>query len=89
MKDGRFAIAANLSIGFRPSGRPGTMETTRGGWLKVTWTIECESSMVGIGAQELIILLVIGVCTVVPGVIGIGVLIWLIVRSSGKRRPDE
>jgi len=41
--------------------------------------------MFGIGVMELIILLVIALLTVVPGVIGIGVLIWLTVRSSSKR----
>jgi hypothetical protein len=45
--------------------------------------------MFGIGTTELIILLVIGLLTVVPGFLGIGVLIWLIVRSSRKRPTDE
>jgi hypothetical protein len=45
--------------------------------------------MFGIGVQELIILAVIGLMTVVPGVIGIGILIWLTVRSSQKRPTDE
>ena len=45
--------------------------------------------MFGVGVAELIVLLVIGLLTVVPGVIGVGVLIWLIVRSSSKRRTDE
>jgi hypothetical protein len=45
--------------------------------------------MFGIGVQELIILLVIGLMTLVPVVIGLGVLIWLIVRSSHKTPADE
>jgi hypothetical protein len=45
--------------------------------------------MFGVGVQEMIVLLVIGLLTVIPGLIGIGVLIWLIVRSSHKTPTDE
>ncbi len=39
----------------------------------------------GIGSSELIILVVIGLITVVPGIAGLGVLIWLIVRKKPTR----
>jgi hypothetical protein len=51
--------------------------------------IEYEKTVFGIGPQELIILLVVGLLTVVPGVLGLAVLIWLIVRSSRKPPMDE
>jgi hypothetical protein len=40
--------------------------------------------MFGIGQTELLILCVILVMTVVPGVLGMGVLIWLIVRKKSS-----
>jgi hypothetical protein len=48
--------------------------------------------MFGIGWSELIILLVIGLLTVVPGIAGLGVLIWLIVRKKptpGSNTPSD
>jgi len=45
--------------------------------------------MYGIGIQELIILVVIGLLTVIPGIVGVGVLVWLIARGSRKRPTDE
>jgi hypothetical protein len=40
--------------------------------------------MMGIGWAEFLILLVIGLLTVVPGVLGVGVLIWLLVRRNSS-----
>jgi hypothetical protein len=45
--------------------------------------------MLGIGTTELIIFLVIALLSVVPGIIGVGVVIWLIVRHSRKKPTDE
>ena len=45
--------------------------------------------MFGIGVHELIILMVIGLLTVVPVVVVIGVVIWLMVRKPHKLPGDE
>ena len=77
LKPGGFAIAANLSIDFRPRGWRGTMVVVNPGR-----SAERDFVMMGIGTAELLILVIIALLTVVPGVVGVGVLIWLIVRGS-------
>jgi hypothetical protein len=44
--------------------------------------------MFGIGTAELLILLLILLFTVVPGVLGIGVLIWLVTRKKRSAGAD-
>ena len=42
--------------------------------------------MYGIGTAELLIVLIIGLVMAAPGVIGIGVLIWLLMKNRAKSK---
>ena len=44
--------------------------------------------MFGIGFHELLILLFILLITVVPGIIGIGVIIWLVMKNRSKSQKS-
>ena len=81
--DGEFFAAA-----FADNGSSGTMEhlDKQPGYWRPSRLATKGIVMFGIGNSEMVILGLICLLTVVPGLVGLGVLIWLIVKrkSSGE-----